>query len=1170
MQHVFVSYSHEDNDFAQLLRTQLQNAGIQTWLALDNLKTGEDWREGIDEAIKQSFAVIVIISPTSNESKYVTYEWALGYGFGIPIIPILYKLLSAENTLHPRLETLQYEDFSPKNNRPWVRLVDRLREIYAKALQKEQLDPKIQDAIQALTSDWDSSRIVRAAEFLGRRKAQSATPQLIRLLDEPLEIQKAAIKALGEIGDTTSTEKLIDFVDKEETRLDAIEALGKIGDTKAAPVLIEQAKSNRYRIKFNAISALEKMEMPEVKEFLFDMLLTGSYFCEEDSDDEFDYDSNKIVKNIFHVLANKIDQEDADQLLLLLDEKNNSIVNGSIKLLAELQAKKALIPILRLTRGNSPLIRDSAMSALDKLILGFREHLDKLASEKHSEQCFANDYFYEHFGIAGLIYALGYPRSNAYWQTALKIEDVVTPVDLPKLIDGLHDTEGRVRGLIAEVIGRKNLRDCQDKLKLLADDPVPFVRGLAIRAIGNLQHRNAIRQLKARLKDSEHIFSNSDNQVRDFAAIALAKLKSKSAIPRLQELCLNSNSDLQDEAIDLIISLGELTNRAIFESSLHSEDKSLWLPTLKILAAIEKGIDLTSLLLDLQQDSSDEYRTVIDKLKELYPPMGLIVALTADNKRYWEIAEALQHVIQPKDLPLIQQLLKAKHYRVRAYLAEIAGLRPDLEMGENIIQLVDDNVPFVRGLAIRALSRLNYFKAKDCLEKCLDDTATIYSGSNIRVCDYAVLALVKLEKQIFAQLTESLQICPREILRELLGISRSTDIDFCPIIPELIGLLETYDKNILPSVIDLLAEIKAKDAVNNLLPYLLDDDYRIIASVRSAIFKLGSKELIPQLFSLLWQAENLEKSGAHIVYLIQELGSATDAPLLLDFFANSSYTEWYSVSHAISKLADTTIKFKVLDLLDTDNEELQIICLEILRMHGDKTIIEKLLDLLTRKKNSLIVFRIINVIAEYADTTIIPLIASFNDAEDEAIRHSVVTAYGKLKDAESVLRILPFFEDESYQVRIAAVQALIELGEPENLNIILKNMKVWENEKVSLEFEEYNITCIKAIGQLGNSSNIELLGKIALEHENPDYRAAAATALGNIGNESCVDILVEKLSDKQIYGYLEPVCHVAAKMLQRIGTEKAQNALNEWLSQLPESEKNELYQELNYSESHPF
>ncbi len=52
MRHVFVSYSHEDNDFAQLLRTELQNAGIQTWLAQENLKAGEDWREGIDEAIE--------------------------------------------------------------------------------------------------------------------------------------------------------------------------------------------------------------------------------------------------------------------------------------------------------------------------------------------------------------------------------------------------------------------------------------------------------------------------------------------------------------------------------------------------------------------------------------------------------------------------------------------------------------------------------------------------------------------------------------------------------------------------------------------------------------------------------------------------------------------------------------------------------------------------------------------------------------------------------------------------------------------------------------------------------------------------------------------------------------------------------------------------------------
>ena len=136
MKHVFVSYSHKDNDFAELLRTELQRVGYTMLASLESLKAGEDWREGIDDAIKSAFAVIVIISPKFDLSKYVTYEWALAYGFGVPIIPVLYKKLELPQKSHPRLESLQYEDFTSKTNRPWKRIIEKLKEIQAESSER--------------------------------------------------------------------------------------------------------------------------------------------------------------------------------------------------------------------------------------------------------------------------------------------------------------------------------------------------------------------------------------------------------------------------------------------------------------------------------------------------------------------------------------------------------------------------------------------------------------------------------------------------------------------------------------------------------------------------------------------------------------------------------------------------------------------------------------------------------------------------------------------------------------------------------------------------------------------------------------------------------------------------------------------------------------------------
>ena len=140
------------------------------------------------------------------------------------------------------------------------------------------------------------------------------------------------------------------------------------------------------------------------------------------------------------------------------------------------------------------------------------------------------------FGLEGLFYILAYPNSKAYWNIAGKIEEVVKESDVDRLIEALHDPETRIRGLISDVIGRKGYVKACDELKQLVDDKYPFVRGLAIRAIGNMKCSGSITVLKRKLKDDSLIFNNSTQEVRDFAAIALAKLNHKDSLPKLQEL----------------------------------------------------------------------------------------------------------------------------------------------------------------------------------------------------------------------------------------------------------------------------------------------------------------------------------------------------------------------------------------------------------------------------------------------------------------------------------------------------------------------------------------------------------------------------------------------------------------------------------------------------------
>lgn len=122
---VFISHCLEDIDFADNIKNRLERNNYQAWTYNDMLHAGENWRDEIDVAIRNSFCVIVIMSPNARNSEYVTYEWAFALGANRPLIPVL----RIQTQLHPRLEALQYLDFTNYNGRPWNTLFNRLDEI---------------------------------------------------------------------------------------------------------------------------------------------------------------------------------------------------------------------------------------------------------------------------------------------------------------------------------------------------------------------------------------------------------------------------------------------------------------------------------------------------------------------------------------------------------------------------------------------------------------------------------------------------------------------------------------------------------------------------------------------------------------------------------------------------------------------------------------------------------------------------------------------------------------------------------------------------------------------------------------------------------------------------------------------------------------------------------
>jgi uncharacterized protein YjbI with pentapeptide repeats len=70
----FISYSSQDDDFAQRLHADLQQKGVRCWFAPEDLKIGDKFRMRIDESIRVYDKLMVILSENSIRSPWVEEE----------------------------------------------------------------------------------------------------------------------------------------------------------------------------------------------------------------------------------------------------------------------------------------------------------------------------------------------------------------------------------------------------------------------------------------------------------------------------------------------------------------------------------------------------------------------------------------------------------------------------------------------------------------------------------------------------------------------------------------------------------------------------------------------------------------------------------------------------------------------------------------------------------------------------------------------------------------------------------------------------------------------------------------------------------------------------------------------------------------------------------------
>jgi uncharacterized protein YjbI with pentapeptide repeats len=70
----FISYSNQDNAFAERLYADLQNKGVRCWFAPEDLKIGDHYHQRIDESIRLYDKLVLILSEQAVHSAWVERE----------------------------------------------------------------------------------------------------------------------------------------------------------------------------------------------------------------------------------------------------------------------------------------------------------------------------------------------------------------------------------------------------------------------------------------------------------------------------------------------------------------------------------------------------------------------------------------------------------------------------------------------------------------------------------------------------------------------------------------------------------------------------------------------------------------------------------------------------------------------------------------------------------------------------------------------------------------------------------------------------------------------------------------------------------------------------------------------------------------------------------------
>ncbi len=107
---IFVSYSKKDAPFAFKLAAELEAAGYRIWIDRE-IGGGQQWRRTIEQNLKDSSGMIVVVTNNSVQSRWVQHESSVAIGLDKFVVPLLIEDISPMDRF-VWMDEIQFIDFT--------------------------------------------------------------------------------------------------------------------------------------------------------------------------------------------------------------------------------------------------------------------------------------------------------------------------------------------------------------------------------------------------------------------------------------------------------------------------------------------------------------------------------------------------------------------------------------------------------------------------------------------------------------------------------------------------------------------------------------------------------------------------------------------------------------------------------------------------------------------------------------------------------------------------------------------------------------------------------------------------------------------------------------------------------------------------------------------------